>query len=782
MKPLQLKLSGFKGVRDGLGLDNIEIDLSQLSGLIAFCGTNGSAKTTCLDNLHPYREMPSRGGSFYDHVIGYAKKEFVFEMDGTVYRSLILIEPKQKKQEAYLYVRDGTWIALNKDGKTTTYDEQIEKLMGSSKLFFTSIFRAQGAKPISAQSKAELKELFVELLMLDRYQIMADGAKELRKDEESKVQTAEAWIETQVPVAEGRNEKQEERDRLITQISVNEKSVSEERIKLEAIRQDLSSLEAKKTLQDKDVNRLDDLKAEIVKLDGRVLDIKTSADERLAEIRIRLEEQGKKRARAEKILSGKDEIETKVIQEQELEGSQKSTREEAEGIRKEIECIEGDVTEFNQLRHRAGVLEQKVNAEKAARSREISIMGKEIERIEAVAQKLNVVPCKDMDIVTTCPLVEDAVSAKNDLPMRKRHFANLTSETWVPASLNDLNIAKDKCKRLQGIDEKYKTKKQTGTTLQNRLDTIETQLIEVRQWTKLMPELKLTESSIQETDKEIERLDKDYNEYKNEINKQQTALNEERNLKRQETASILLSADNDLDITTMNRKRNVNIVNDQLTELDAEKTTLSQNLGRVEEGIRNIEKAEKELERLRGEVKMLNVEVSEWLLLEKALGKDGLIALEIDDAGPAISATANELLQACFGTRFMVRIDTTRLSKDGKKVMEVFDIKVLDGESEEEKTIFDLSGGEKVWIQSAITQAIAIRNKELSGRRFLTCMEDEIDGALSRQNKDRFFQMKKKAMELGGFEETIFISQDPEIWEMADSRIMFEKGMGIAIE
>ena len=39
--------------------------------------------------------------------------------------------------------------------------------------------------------------------------------------------------------------------------------------------------------------------------------------------------------------------------------------------------------------------------------------------------------------------------------------------------------------------------------------------------------------------------------------------------------------------------------------------------------------------------------LEDWSLLSKALGNDGIIALAIDDADPALSALTNQLLIAC---------------------------------------------------------------------------------------------------------------------------------------
>ena len=63
MQPLRLTLKGFRGIRDGLGLDEITLDLERLADgaeLIAIAGPNGSGKSTIMDNLLPYLGLQSR--------------------------------------------------------------------------------------------------------------------------------------------------------------------------------------------------------------------------------------------------------------------------------------------------------------------------------------------------------------------------------------------------------------------------------------------------------------------------------------------------------------------------------------------------------------------------------------------------------------------------------------------------------------------------------------------------------------------------------------------------
>ncbi|MCQ4380047.1 hypothetical protein NO113_19495, partial [Clostridioides difficile] len=53
----------FAGILSGCGKSQITLDLSVIpewATLVALVGMTGQGKTTVLDNLHPYRLMPSR--------------------------------------------------------------------------------------------------------------------------------------------------------------------------------------------------------------------------------------------------------------------------------------------------------------------------------------------------------------------------------------------------------------------------------------------------------------------------------------------------------------------------------------------------------------------------------------------------------------------------------------------------------------------------------------------------------------------------------------------------
>src|SRR5260221_7035967 len=178
-----LTLKGFRGIRDGLGLDEIALDFEHLApdaALVALVGANGRGKTTVMDNLHPYLTMPSRASaagagpfSYYDHVVlPESEKTLVWEIGGRRLRSQIVIRSgSRRRTEAYLFERrDGAWQPMvladgtTSDGRAETYQCCVQALCGSPDTFFTSAFAAQGRRHLSAWRNTEIKLLLADLL------------------------------------------------------------------------------------------------------------------------------------------------------------------------------------------------------------------------------------------------------------------------------------------------------------------------------------------------------------------------------------------------------------------------------------------------------------------------------------------------------------------------------------------------------------------------------------------------------------------------------------------
>ncbi len=159
-----------------------------------------------------------------------------------------------------------------------------------------------------------------------------------------------------------------------------------------------------------------------------------------------------------------------------------------------------------------------------------------------------------------------------------------------------------------------------------------------------------------------------------------------------------------------------------------------------------------------------------WKLFARCMSNDGLIALAIDDAGPALSGLANDLLRACYGPRFTVSILTLVETGKGEQ-REGFDIVVHDGESGDSKSLGLMSGGERVWVNECLTRAVALYLAQHAGRRYDALFSDEADGALDPDRKRMFMAMKREVLRVGGYQREFFVSQTPELTAMADAVI-----------
>jgi exonuclease SbcC len=166
----------------------------------------------------------------------------------------------------------------------------------------------------------------------------------------------------------------------------------------------------------------------------------------------------------------------------------------------------------------------------------------------------------------------------------------------------------------------------------------------------------------------------------------------------------------------------------------------------------------------------LSDEIAQWKLLAKGLGNEGVIALTIDDAGPALTDTVNRLLLACYGMRFTVEIRTQRALASGE-LREGFEILVHDADANSTKSVSVMSGGQKVWINECLTRGIALYLAQNTGQPYQTLFSDESDGPLDPQRKLQFMRMKREVLRQGGYEREFFISQTPDLVGEADAII-----------
>lgn len=158
MKVNYVKLVDCIGIYKGLGLSELEVDLSVFKpGLIGVFGKSGSGKSTLLRNLSPYRT--DFKNDFYED--GY--REIKFEFNGNQYISQVY------QSQASLF-KNG--VLLNETLKVSTYDKALDEELGSKDIFLKMLYAGRRFKNILDLDKTEKKRLVMDFLLdyLSKYE------------------------------------------------------------------------------------------------------------------------------------------------------------------------------------------------------------------------------------------------------------------------------------------------------------------------------------------------------------------------------------------------------------------------------------------------------------------------------------------------------------------------------------------------------------------------------------------------------------------------------------
>lgn len=182
---------------------------------------------------------------------------------------------------------------------------------------------------------------------------------------------------------------------------------------------------------------------------------------------------------------------------------------------------------------------------------------------------------------------------------------------------------------------------------------------------------------------------------------------------------------------------------------------------------------------LTAELATLTEHQADWSLLADALGRDGLQAAEIDAAGPELTELVNDLLRTCVGPRWTVTIETQKLSADGKKLLEGCEVRVLDTVAGREGAAETFSGGERVLLGEAVSLALSMLACRRAGLVGVTLVRDETGAALDPANGRAYVAMLRRAAELVGARQVLFVSHSPELAELADARIVVGGGTAV---
>lgn len=766
MRIERLSLKGFLRFTDVVTLDLRELP----PGLIAIVGENGAGKTTLLEAAMAclHRTFPSRDGELVDYAgdrDSYIELEFSTDGRGA-FRARVNVDGLRRGGDAVLeQLQPGGGRAVLNDGKVSTFDDVIRREFPSKELMLASCFAAQNKRGnFIGKKPKDRKDLFAELLGLQAYEGMSQTAK-----------TAAGLTD-------------QARSRLVAIRSELARDTAEQILaQLERQATELQFAGAEAELRRRDLKtQIEDLEARLAMVQDQVAAyavatqrVRTLDNELAAR---REERRGVTTDREQADRSGTAEL-RRLAEQRDSElhdidtrlAGNASIKQQADQIRAAvaaIQSIDGQLeacrAQERTLTTRASDLAGKVRSGERAIA-ELDQVQRDRDRSAHDAELLTSVPCGGAAPFATCQFLSNAAAAKDRVPsldVRLAGRAALVEQLQVSQREEaDVDAALQKARATIQTIEADRIGHQRLASYAEALAAAEARIAELTE-KRQQAEARFTTRDTEIRERTVDQIAA--------LADRATAL--DRTIDR--LSVELETAQADLSATATGNAEAVTLQNALGSlRMGWDETTAA--ISRVDTGRQELQRRREELVAKRhrrddvdGRIASLETELLEWQQLTKALGLDGLPVLEIDAAGPTISAYTNDLLAVCFGPRFTVELVTQQAKADGKGMKDDFTIKVTDNQrGAEPRDVADLSGGEQVIVSEALMNAIAVYVNTRSPMPIRTCWRDETTGALDPENAGRYFQMLRKVHELGGYHHIFFVSHNADIAAMADAQI-----------
>lgn len=831
MKIEALSLRGMTRFDDVVALDLRDIP----PGLIAVTGENGAGKTTVMEAAIAalYRTFPSRKQG---ELVDYATKsdafiEVSFELEGQgTYRARVNIDGPHRKTDAVLVQRiDGRDRHLN-DGKVSTYETAVGQLLPRLDVLLASVVAAQNREGSFIRLKPSARRtLFAALLGADRYDAWSERAKQaaalttqaidrLNATREVVQRDCSPHLLTELDQLTTRllteaSDLDARRRTLATDLSEAETTLATYQeqaavytaARTRADRLDME-LNANAALGQRDADAQRRLQEEHDR-DGAVIqanmaralvaiDAEMDAHDLVVEIaridltlQSALHEIETRLANNRKVLEAADEIQAAVEAVARYDAEIAARNTEAVDVTAAISTLRDGIAEMDRLIANGALVEQ------------------QLERARKDATLLETVPCGGAEPYATCGFLAQAVAAKGTLGMlagrlipaqqakieRDERIVEVqrrqTALAGVVRQLEDIGEDRRKALALAArasdlaiAKERIKAHEERQTELQAEAETAraEARTRDAARWTAMTERRERTRT---EADAALATLTERIDARRADLIKQQherqtarIALESERvalSATMEATQEAHTRADEQRSILTV-RRRDWDTSTSAASRLEAETAIVARRRAQYED-------RRTELTQINGWLAALQTDLVEWQLLQKTFGRDGLQVIEIDEAGPTVSAYCNDLLRTCFGSRFSVELVTQEAKaskgKDNSTMKEAFELKVFDAlRGGEPRDLADLSGGEQVLVDEALKSAIALLVNTRNQQPMRTCWRDETTGALDTENAQRYLDMLRRVQQLGGFHHVWFVSHNPDIAAQADAQIVVENG------
>jgi DNA repair exonuclease SbcCD ATPase subunit len=804
----RVKLRGIGPFRD-----EVRLDLDDLGDatIVAVCGNNGDGKSSLLELALPgafYRHMPTQG-TLRDRATARDALLEVTVTGAARYTIRHLIDGVSGKGETV--VLDGRGQPVMGSTKVSDFDAWAARTLPAEEVLLASIFGAQQDRGFLGASPSDRKAILLRTLGIERYEAWATAAGERARASKQALEVARARLDearraggnplelsAALALAEAEAERAdaelaqaraalselEERARAAAAAlaahaahAARHAELSARVRTLEGKRQDLDARIAActRTLSQEGAIRqaaakLETAQAELAELERERLALiarDEAAQERRNSVRARAEEARRHAARVSSRIADLERVlaqgatiaraETEIVEVDRQLGALRQALSDAQAARDAIsaEAVAGAEERVQALRSGLVGVGDARTLEAAHKAAEASLTADDGALLAASERPARLLAARRA--------VDDAVERLAQAETRQRQLSALARRAGEVTAARD-QLAELRTE-LEQHTEAVRTHEATarpspaelvaavteGESLRERRQTLVTQAEALRPLAEQLPHIALAASKLEE--RRAQKL-----EVTAELDTATQAL------AALGPAPELVAA---VDVAPERARAEA---------LERAARAAHQAVAVAASTLERARAAEAQIRDLEARQRAEETELADWTRLSEDLGRKGLQAAEIDGCGPELTALVNDLLHEAHGPRWSVRIDTQKLSADGKRTLEGCQVTVLDTVRGREDEGQHFSGGERVILGEALALGLSMLACQRSGLRGITLVRDETGAALDPGNAEVYVRMLRRAAEQIGADRVLFVSHNPEAAELADARITVRGG------
>lgn len=756
----------------------VDLDVGAIGpGLIAVTGANGSGKSALLELVPAvnYQKLPARDN---DHPKAYAtardaRLEYWYADEaGDRYRAVLSLDCDADGVDGlFEYLApDGQHAPLN-DGKVSTLKKVVAERFPSYELFINSNFAAQGRGDEFARTPdSKKKDLFAQFLglagLLDKAQTAAAAAAIVSQARDRAIVLREALAEDTAPAVEVALAARVTELQALAAAAAAGKAQTDTYIA--HLETHLASMQDAVAAHGVATQRVTTVTAQLT---GRRLELARAHEQRAREVQLLADDVDRAKR---KCVSDLADIQTKLAGNEQLRGMRAQ-------ILAAVPLVTSTQAQIAQLRTTlAAARTGKETAETARRTVEqqlaalLPVEQRHARSVRDAALLLHV-PCEGAEPYAGCQFLQDATAAQAQIEA-------LATQLAPKAALAD------------HVGQHTRDVATHATAIAKAEAAIAHAEIALAQHQKLAADeapLKASDDRVAELNALHLKVKADSDAAIAELQARHDRTIAELDARIADlTAAIvglereLAAAQADLDAVRQGNQAATD-AQQKLAGARAELERLISNAATAASGLADIDRQRQELQRKRDRLAgvarrlaALDQALVDWRDLAKHLGKGGLTDLEIDTAGPEITALANTLLLHCLQGQFSLELVTQVAKKDGDGVKDEFTVRVMDnlhapGTWRELKA---LSGGQRTVVQEALMCAIALYVNQRSPMPLRTLWRDETGAALDAVNALQYVEMLRKVLEIGQLHQILFVSHNAEAAAMADAQIVVADG------